>query len=998
MTAPVTQDGKQVRQRRRWRRWALLGCAVCCVLLWLLYLCRFALFGDMIKQAIADGIADALHAEVNVAHIEGSLFSDVQLNELSLQARGQHASLQAASLQALKLDYSLWGLLDGFDIDDLTALHIHGLDLNLQNTATQDKVEQIAHEPFDPAIIAPFFQGTLPDIKIDGHINIRRKHLPISTGFSLAGDDNGIQLKLSECQVDNMHQIIGDVHISRLDRHSFRIQAPHFHRSINIKNARLTVTSGFIDLRLPFVVAKQRQSLNYRYAKNEQDLECHLDFYWRETPRVLRSFLPGLLPVSGHSRIVASLNQHDAALDLSCMVQADNLTWNLNDEDQLVASVHGFIENDEERCHVEINHIDLRAPNHSFAIRENVSIRSSDHKDWQIDETKIQTSSGAVNIGGQLSQENSDFMLAWEHIDLGILSKAFDVADIKGYCNGSVYIGGKLSHPNIKVSISAPNIELAQRNFEFDLACTQDQDGIEIDHCYINYGTYAKAIAVGSWPRFISSNGWTTCAGKDAKLSVDIDAKALENIPELHGIISSGSVHGGITFRIKDDKPLLTSAIDIRDLTLALFASHEDFVLNGEHRMRLDDASWQSQLRIDQNARNYLQGTVKGTAPVPLLEISNWDNNWNAFLDTCKGQVDFKDLFFKIEGSIPRIGDINGSIIMDGRRISTKQLSATLGFEPLIIDGYVIAGHPHISEANVRVQGSRVLIVQSPGLRLRSDANLLIEQSDSKPLSLSGNLKIVDALYSEDFITTNRHSPEIDSQFQLFSLPEAFLAGANLDINVSAERSIRIRNSMLRADASGELRIRGTGAVPEPAGDVLIHEDNARLTLPFSTIWFNPSTITFKAGDPFNPAFFISGYTKMQGYDMRIQLEGSMSDFSVNGIDIVSNPPLGAEEATRLITTGVPPRNIFDTGKDIDTSGLVIGWAIVETLRKVFGSGDPDKEKFINNIEVQIGRDVSDNGYNTIEVIAPLPRNFFLKVERDKYEDYNADIGIRKEW
>ena len=71
---------------------------------------------------------------------------------------------------------------------------------------------------------------------------------------------------------------------------------------------------------------------------------------------------------------------------------------------------------------------------------------------------------------------------------------------------------------------------------------------------------------------------------------------------------------------------------------------------------------------------------------------------------------------------------------------------------------------------------------------------------------------------------------------------------------------------------------------------------------------------------------------------------------------------------------------------------------LLKLYARYLAAGDPDKEKLINNIEVQIGRDVSDNGYNTIEVIAPLPNNFFLKVERDKYEDYNADIGIRKEW
>jgi hypothetical protein len=291
------------------------------------------------------------------------------------------------------------------------------------------------------------------------------------------------------------------------------------------------------------------------------------------------------------------------------------------------------------------------------------------------------------------------------------------------------------------------------------------------------------------------------------------------------------------------------------------------------------------------------------------------------------------------------------------------------------------------------------LLVQSPGLRLRTDCYLHIFKDDKQPLTLSGTANIADALYTSEFITTNRHAPEVDSQFQLFSLPESFLGSAQLDLRVSAARTIRIRNSMLRADASGEMLIRGTGAVPEPSGEVLIHE-NSRLNLPFSHIWFNSSTITFKPSEPFDPSFIINGRTKMQGYDLRIILEGKMSEFSVNGIDVVSNPPLSREEATRLITTGVPPRNINSTGKDIDTSGLVIGWAIIEALRKVFGDDDPEQEAFINQVDVQIGREVSESGYNTIEIVAPVPytENLYLKAERDKYEDFNGMIIWRTEW
>ena len=124
-----------------------------------------------------------------------------------------------------------------------------------------------------------------------------------------------------------------------------------------------------------------------------------------------------------------------------------------------------------------------------------------------IDETKIETNSGALDIGGTISNDASDFSLAWGDIDLAIVSKAFGLPELSGLCNGSLYIGGNLKHPNIKVKVAVPKLGFAGCQFDLDLSCSQSKDGIEIDHCYINYQDYVKVVALGAWPRFIGLDG-----------------------------------------------------------------------------------------------------------------------------------------------------------------------------------------------------------------------------------------------------------------------------------------------------------------------------------------------------------------------------------------------------------------------------------------------------------------------------------------------------------
>ncbi len=990
-----------VKKPRRWRKRLLYTGGICCACLLGLYLLRNILFSGILASYIASNIADATHCKVSIERLSGSWLGDIQLDQIELRARNNKAALQRLHIKSASASYSFFGLLNGFDISDIHHLDIIDVDAQLQQDRRgrlQSKSTTTQQNSFDPALLAKYTQQRLPKLHINGHVQWKEADSVSRSHFTLQGDNQNLDLTLNDTVIRNKAYTIGPVQLLRIDAENFRINGSEFHKHLKLKNGNLHITPSSIDARIPIYIAEQPQALIFHYTKQRQDIDLNIDLQWNKTPTIIRSIVPQLLPQQGRSRIILSLHNSTQGFDVNCMIHADDLLWNI-DNKEFKASLHAFIQNNGNQCKIEINDIALHAPAHHAAINNTFLITSTDHELWHVEETEIHTKSGTIKVGGVISKTESDFHIKWDALDLGVISRAFEFDQLHGVCDGSVYIGGKLSEPNIEVEVAGPALRLGDSPLKVNVLCSQNPNGVEIDHCYISYGEYGEAMILGSWPRRLSLNGWEECVGMPPEIDIDIEAKKLHKWPEFHTIFNEGNLFVKAHLEEVNGQAQLKSEIVANKVNLDLFADHHGQTLNLQSSITMDDKNWSCAYSITQSSDQYIKGDLNVEAPGPLLRPAQWNKDINSIIKNINGKLSSRDIHFKIKGAVPRIGDINGDIAINKGVISTEQLSATLGYEPVIINGNVHMGYPHVQSCNVRLQGSRVLLVQSPSLRLRTNCNLLVQKDKDRPLSLSGQAEIIDALYTEEFITTARHTPEIDSQFQLFELPESFLGGAQLDLQVSANKTIRIRNSMLKADASGELRIRGTGMVPEPSGDVLIHQ-NSRLSLPFSNIWFSPSTITFNASEPFDPSFTINGRTKMQGYDLRIILKGKMSEFSVNGIDIVSNPPISPEEATRLITTGVPPRNISDTGKDIDTSGLVIGWAIVETLRKVFGNEDPERESFFDEIEVQIGRDVSRNGYNTIEVITPIPAtdNMYLKLERDKYEDYNGMVIWRTEW
>jgi len=110
---------------------------------------------------------------------------------------------------------------------------------------------------------------------------------------------------------------------------------------------------------------------------------------------------------------------------------------------------------------------------------------------------------------------------------------------------------------------------------------------------------------------------------------------------------------------------------------------------------------------------------------------------------------------------------------------------------------------------------------------------------------------------------------------------------------------------------------------------------------------------------------------------------------------VTSRPALSQDEAILLLATGY-------TREELEREG--IGQAAFEKLASFLGeqlvsrfSGprDPDERTFLDRFRFTVGKDVSRSGDDTIEAEFEASDKLFLRVERDRFDEYNGGVVWR---
>ena len=210
------------------------------------------------------------------------------------------------------------------------------------------------------------------------------------------------------------------------------------------------------------------------------------------------------------------------------------------------------------------------------------------------------------------------------------------------------------------------------------------------------------------------------------------------------------------------------------------------------------------------------------------------------------------------------------------------------------------------------------------GWQLRGEADLTL-QSTRGGRQIGGQVTIERAYYLQDIDLSPAQLVQRLLTRSPVVVPETdeLLAATALDIAVHAPGTIRVRNNVASLDASAELAVRGSLARPALFGDV-VTAGASEVEYGGSTYRIERGVLTFANPTRIDPLLDVVAATRVQEYDVRLQLSGPLSRPMTT---FSSDPPLPDLEILALLTTGAPIESAIVTDVRAGTDDAAAGVA-----------------------------------------------------------------------
>ncbi len=636
----------------------------------------------------------------------------------------------------------------------------------------------------------------------------------------------------------------------------------------------------------------------------------------------------------------------------------------------------------------------------------------------------------AGRIKGHLNWQGNDQGAKSATIDSELDIQSIDLAalpgelELTGKLDGRLVVAGQLESPSIDLNLAAPNFRWRDIDGNLDFRLSQRAKALELSLCELRLPQHRTTLtAKGSLPAHINRNGlnWLPWSVGDLEFRVSNETSSLAQVfgspPELdwEQITFSGRLIGSaLKTEAKATQVLWNSGNPTTDIPMDLAL---DGILNPEDSRSTLKVSSLDGLNIEGQARlaagigthydadtlqRLLDAALTGKASAKAPDLAKFKDmvpgvlrlggklaldvalKGSATQPEYSGRLDVSDLSFRLEGDLPGLDEGEIKTTFDAERVLIAKAGGQLGFSPISLEGEVTLPRDGRELAvDLRLVGENALLARSRYLRLRSDLDLAIKGPLSA-IEISGEVRISDALYTQPMSFVGTSARTADNKFQLFSFREPPLSDLKFDIAILADQSIFVRNNVLSGTLSTDLRLLGNGMVPRPDGRVTI--DKLRVTLPFSKLSIARGAVFFDRGNPFSPRLDIAGNTRMQGYDLKVLINGRLPNQTVG---IVAEPFLPQEDALFLLTVGATRTGLQDEGLTraaLTRAGSMISDSLLGDL---FGPADPDQESLADRFDLSVGRSISDTGQPTIEMEYKIVERIFLRAERDRYDDYN---------
>ena len=486
-------------------------------------------------------------------------------------------------------------------------------------------------------------------------------------------------------------------------------------------------------------------------------------------------------------------------------------------------------------------------------------------------------------------------------------------------------------------------------------------------------------------------------AGLRGRASVDLLARGTVRLPTLSGEI----VAEGLSYPVEG----LPDRIEVPRLR----------IVPERHRVRLEDTL----VRLG-NAQVHVGGTVGAPAGyagdwleqpldvrarinVPTLDLLGaLDDELRQMRGRVTGQfqasgtlgaprlgghVDLADISGRLPGGVSRLDKFGGRITLADRTVTTTGLGGQLGRSPFSISGRATLPDTGEPTLGLRLEGKHLQLLRTNELRMRADVDLGVRGALSA-LATTGRVTISDFVYAVpmDLLDSGGEaSAGSGDAIELLSIEDGPLSRMRFDVAVRADNTIRVRSNTLRGNVSADVHLVGTGVAPALDGHVSFPD--MLVKLPFSSLKVDNGEVRFDRNRPGQPRIQAQAHTQMKGYELDVHAAGIYPDIEVK---VASSPPLPQHEALLLLSTGATSEQLAQEG---------LARAALTRLASVFGKRlfaggvgpeDPDEKGFLDRFEFIQGRRISRSGQETVEAEYEISERFYLRVERDRYDDFNA--------
>jgi autotransporter translocation and assembly factor TamB len=345
----------------------------------------------------------------------------------------------------------------------------------------------------------------------------------------------------------------------------------------------------------------------------------------------------------------------------------------------------------------------------------------------------------------------------------------------------------------------------------------------------------------------------------------------------------------------------------------------------------------------------------------------------------------------RLEADVPGFDDLVARVRLEGCDVIIEKLEGKSGYSPFRVSGKARFEALRRPILDVAIEGTNFLVARDEDLRLRADLDTTLK-GPLDALKVAGKARVTDALWSQpmDLAAGTSGAPprrkdSRSAEFLVFRFRNPPLATATLDLGVTADRTVRVDNNLVHATLSADLRLVGSGEAPRLEGRIWATE-RGYVRLPFTRLDVERGELQFREQDDYRPRLDAVAWTRLKGFELTVHVSGVLPDTDVK---VASLPPMTQRDAYLLLTTGITPTELERQGitrAALNRAGSVYG---TELLSQFSGARDQNP---LERYSFEIGRDQSERGTPTMDLEAPLSDRFFLHLQRDRFEDYDAGI------